>query len=140
MTHPSLRLSTFAVAALVLNEFHVHGGESWTSLHNGGNTSIHAKNLPVKWSPDKGVAWSTVLPGYGQSAPVVWRGRIYVTAIDGDNKEWCFVHAYDAASGNRLWEHKFAASVQEHGLEYTKLILVGLSCSAMDDLLVVSIG
>jgi outer membrane protein assembly factor BamB len=88
------------------------GGDSWTSLHNGGNTSVVADKLPVEWSPERGVAWSVGLPGYGQSAPVVWGGQVYVTAIDGDNKESCFVQAYDAKTGKRLWEHKFAATVR----------------------------
>jgi outer membrane protein assembly factor BamB len=87
-------------------------GASWPSLHNSGNTSIDASNLPTEWSPQQGVAWSTELPGYGQSAPVVWGGHAYITAIDGDNKEHCFVHAYDVKTGRRVWEHKFAASVR----------------------------
>jgi outer membrane protein assembly factor BamB len=88
------------------------GGDTWPSLHNGGNTSISAANLPVEWSPDRGVAWAVELPGYGQSAPVVWDGQVYVTAIDGDHKETCYVHAYDAKTGRRLWEHRFAATVR----------------------------
>jgi outer membrane protein assembly factor BamB len=85
--------------------------EAWTSLHNGGNTSLDA-NLPLAWSPDKGIAWSAALPGYGQSAPVVWGGRVYITAIEGDNKETCFVHAYDAKTGRRAWQYKFAAATK----------------------------
>lgn len=87
-------------------------GESWASLHNGGNTSVEAADLPLTWSPDKGVAWSVALPGYGQSAPVVWGGKVYVTAIDGDNKETCYVLAHDARTGKRLWRHKFAAAIK----------------------------
>jgi outer membrane protein assembly factor BamB len=88
-----------------------HGGETWPSLHNGGNTSINAR-LPLVWSPEKGIAWSAALPGYGQSAPVVWGGRVYVTAVEGDNKETYFVHAYDARTGRRAWEHRVPASVK----------------------------
>src|SRR5262245_59467503 len=87
-------------------------GDSWTSLHNGGDTSMEASNLPVEWSPARGVAWSAALPGYGQSAPVVWAGQVYVTAIDGDSKEWCFVRAHDARTGRLVWEHRFPATVR----------------------------
>lgn len=86
--------------------------DAWASLHNGGNTSVDAANLPLAWSPEKGVAWSAALPGYGQSAPVVWGGRVYVTAVEGDNKETCFLHAYDARTGRRVWEYKFDAAVK----------------------------
>lgn len=87
-------------------------GGTWTSLHNGGNTSIEAKGLPVKWSPQRGVAWTAPLPGYGQSAPVVWGGHVYVTAVDGDDKEWCFVRAIDVRTGKSAWERKFATAVR----------------------------
>jgi outer membrane protein assembly factor BamB len=37
---------------------------------------------------------------------------VYVTAIDGDNKEWCFVRAFDGQTGKQVWGHKFAATVR----------------------------
>ncbi len=97
---------------LMLSSAHAHGSDSWPSLHNGGNTAFEAVKLPLEWSPQRGITWSIELPGYGQSAPVVWGGQVFITAIDGDNKEWCFVHAYDAKTGKRAWEHKFAATVK----------------------------
>lgn len=88
-----------------------HAKDAWPSLHNGGNTSIDAK-LPLAWSPGKGVAWSAPLPGYGQSAPVVWGGKVYVTAVEGDDKEACFVLAFDAGTGKPAWKYKLAATVK----------------------------
>lgn len=90
----------------------VRGGESWPSFHNGGNTSVQCKNLPEIWSPERGVAWVAALPGYGQSAPVVWKGRVYVTAISGDNKEHCHVLAFEAETGKLIWKRKLTATVQ----------------------------
>lgn len=85
---------------------------NWPSLHNGGNTSTDRQRLPVEWAPDKGVAWTVALPGYGQSSPVVWNGQVYVTAIDGDQKEHCHVRAYDVKTGAKAWEQRFDASVK----------------------------
>lgn len=86
---------------------------SWPSLHNGGNTSTELEGLPIEWSPEKGVAWSISLPGYGQSAPIVWKDRIYLTAVEGDEKERCLVLACDAATGGVLWTKQFPASVRQ---------------------------
>lgn len=87
-----------------------HGQDSWPSLHNGGNTSTGLKNLPLEWSPEDGVAWVVDLPGYGQSSPVVWGDKIYVTAIEGDMRESCYVLAFSLKTGKRLWEYKLDAT------------------------------
>lgn len=111
-SRPSSSTGILAGLALVLLHAPCRGGDAWTALHNGGNTSTNVANLPLTWTPANGVAWSVPLPGYGQSAPVVWGGQVYVTSIDGDNKEWCFVRAYEVRTGRRVWEHKFAASTK----------------------------
>lgn len=86
-------------------------GENWPSFHRGGNTSVEATNLPLKWTPKAGIDWRLDLPGYGQSAPVVWQDRIFLTAVAGDNKETNLVLAFDTESGKSLWEEKFSATV-----------------------------
>ena len=86
---------------------------NWPSLHNGGNTSTDLERLPVEWSPDKGIAWSVPLPGYGQSAPVIWKDHVYLTAVEGDEKERCLVLACDAVTGRVLWIREFPAGVRQ---------------------------
>jgi len=93
--------------------------DRWPSFHNGGNTSVSVKGLPVKWSPEKGVAWTAPLPGYGQSSPVVWKDRVYLTAIEGKNKERCHVLACNAHSGKPLWKQTFPATVRK---EYSRMV------------------
>ncbi len=88
-------------------------GDRWPAFQNGGNTSILAEDLPRKWSPDQNVAWSIELPGYGQSAPVIWKDRIFLTAVEGDNKETFIAAAFRADDGQKLWEKKFPASVKK---------------------------
>lgn len=40
---------------------------------------------PIEWSEDKNVVWKTALPGLGNSTPVVWGDRIYLTtAVETD--------------------------------------------------------
>ncbi|MBM3994145.1 MAG: hypothetical protein FJ303_08325 [Planctomycetes bacterium] len=84
--------------------------ETWPGFRGDGTSSTVVKNLPLKWSPTENVAWRTPLPGYGQSSPVVWKDRVFVTAIDGAEKEKLFVVAVDLKSGKAAWRKEFAAS------------------------------
>lgn len=45
----------------------------------GGQGLTSEKDLPVRWSPKENIAWRTELPGAGNSSPVIWKGRIYLT-------------------------------------------------------------
>ena len=81
----------------------------WPGFRGDGSSTSTAKNLPLTWSPTENLAWRTPLPGYGQSSPVVWGGRAFVTAVDGDQKEKLFVVAVDVKSGKVAWKKEFAA-------------------------------
>lgn len=83
---------------------------NWPGFLADGTNRTSAQALPMHWSPDEGVAWEVKIPGYGQSSPVVWRSRVFVTSIDGDNKERCLVYAFDLKTGEKLWTSEFAAS------------------------------
>ncbi len=37
-------------------------------------------NIPLKWSETENVLWRVKLPGRGNSSPVVWGGKLFVTA------------------------------------------------------------
>lgn len=109
-------VTRFTIAFLLLlgtaSTNFAEAANNWTSFHNGGNTSVEAMNLPTHWSPKKGIAWMSDLPGYGQSAPVVWKDHIYVTAVEGPKKETCHVLAFSKKTGKPVWKRKFEASVK----------------------------
>lgn len=99
------------LATVLLTSSAAQSGDNWSSFHNGGNTSIDADRLPLSWTPEEGIDWTVRLPGYGQSAPVVWSDHVYLTAVKGDNKESNILMACDAGSGETLWTRRFAAAV-----------------------------
>ncbi|GIW93953.1 MAG: hypothetical protein KatS3mg110_1994 [Pirellulaceae bacterium] len=76
---------------------------SWVSFRNGGTSTVMGQNLPLKWSPSEGIAWQVELPGYGQSSPVTWGNRLYVTSVEGPHKETSVLLALDAKSGEVVW-------------------------------------
>ncbi len=84
----------------------------------GGPDAAQA-NLPLNWSPDDGVTWKTPLPGHGQSSPVQVGDMIYVTAIDGPNKETNRVLGFDLKTGKELWRHDSVSSLTVKNNAYT---------------------
>ncbi|MEO2092219.1 MAG: PQQ-binding-like beta-propeller repeat protein [Gemmataceae bacterium] len=64
----------------------------------------------MTWSPTENVGWRVETPGYGQSSPVVWKDRIYLTSIEGDQKEKLHVSCFAAADGKKRWQQTFPAT------------------------------
>ena len=91
--------------------------QTWTSFRNGGASSAGLRRLPLRWSPTQNVAWKTELPGYGQSCPVVWGGKVFATAVQGPMRERCLIHVCDLKSGKLLWTRTLASSLP-HEMSY----------------------
>ena len=81
----------------------------WTGFRGTGDALSQAAP-PVVWSATRNLAWAIDLPGHGQSSPVVWGGRIFLTSVEGSNKEKLLVHAWSLESGVMLWKREFASS------------------------------
>ena len=82
----------------------------WPGFMGAGASKVDAKSLPLKWSPNENIAWQTPLPGAGQSAPILWNDRVYVTCIEGKMKDWCHLVALSLKDGNILWDQNFPSS------------------------------
>ena len=64
-------------AALVALTFTAHAQE-WTRFRGPNGSGIAKANLPEQLA-EKDINWRCTLPGTGQSSPVVWGDRIFVT-------------------------------------------------------------
>ncbi len=82
----------------------------WPGFRGTGDSHTEASGLPLEWSDTKNIAWNVALPGYGQSSPVVWQNKIFLTAIQGANKEKLLVACFDLKSGRELWRKEHAAT------------------------------
>ena len=85
-------------------------GHSWPSFRGDGASRSPAKHLPVEWSDKKNIRWNVKLPGYGQSSPVVWNGRVFTTSTEGDNSEKVSVRCTSLLDGKELWSRSFSSS------------------------------
>jgi outer membrane protein assembly factor BamB len=72
----------------------------WRGPQQNGHTAD--AGLPVEWSADN-IIWKTPLPGIGQSSPIVWGDRIFLTSALGAGKER-IVFCVDRKTGKILWQ------------------------------------
>jgi len=83
---------------------------TWPGFRGAGDSHTNAQRLPLEWSDSKNIAWNVALPGYGQSSPVIWRDKIFLTAVEGVTKEKLITLCYDLKSGRQLWRKEFSAT------------------------------
>ncbi len=79
-------------------------GENWPAWRGprGDGTSLET-NLPTKWDADQNVIWKIELPEAGNSTPIVWDDRIYLTqplAAEKTRALMCF----STKDGSLVWK------------------------------------
>jgi outer membrane protein assembly factor BamB len=84
--------------------------DAWPSFLGQGASPIDPQTIPLKWSPTENIAWQAKLPGKGQSSPVIWSDRVFVTAIEGSMKDKCHLLALSLDDGHELWRDTAEAS------------------------------
>jgi outer membrane protein assembly factor BamB len=103
-------LLTLAAAGLALAA--AGAADTWPGFRGAGDSHSAARDLPVSWElrGRREGNWTVRLPGYGQSSPVVWKDKIFVTAVSGDEKERLHVLALALDDGRTLWHREFAGT------------------------------
>ena len=78
---------------------------TWGQWRGPQGTGISDDNdLPIEWD-DSNVVWTTELEGRGQSSPIAWGDRIFLTTASNQGRD-CAVVCIDLNSGQRLWNQK----------------------------------
>lgn len=68
-----------------------------------GDGTCEESGLPEKWSATENVVWKTKLPERGNSTPVVWGDKVFITqAIEKAGKR--LLLCFDRKTGKQLWE------------------------------------
>ena len=54
--------------------------ENWPAWRGPHATGVcDERNLPITWGPKQNVRWKVPLPDAGNSTPIVWRDRVFLT-------------------------------------------------------------
>jgi outer membrane protein assembly factor BamB len=91
------------LAALFLMPVRQAAADNWPAWRGpDGNGQCRERNLPLKWSATENVRWKVPLPGPGNSTPIVWGSRIFLTqATEGGRKR--SLMCLDREDGKLLW-------------------------------------
>ena len=124
VTYPSLAILAFAgLVVLALAQAEPATGQETEGIHMirvegegaqywprwrgpSGQGLVDGNDYPDTWSDTENVLWKTPVPGSGNSSPIVWDDRIFLTsAYDGGRR--LSLLAFRRSDGELLWE-KFA--------------------------------
>ncbi|MBI2149082.1 MAG: PQQ-binding-like beta-propeller repeat protein, partial [Acidobacteria bacterium] len=80
------------------------GATYWSRWRGpSGQGLVAGSGYPDKWSATENVLWRKPVPGSGNSSPVVWGDRIFLTtAYDGGSR--LSLIAFKRSDGSQLWE------------------------------------
>jgi len=79
--------------------------ENWPAWRGASGQAISPdRNLPLEWSASKNIRWKAPLPEPGNSTPIVWNDRVFITqALAGGTVR--SLMCYDRQTGERRWQH-----------------------------------
>jgi len=104
--HPVPRASSARLLGLAcgLLAAALHGGNwpAWRGPHGTGVSK--ESNLPLHWDPTHHVRWRAALPERGNSTPIVWGGRVFVTQAMTNGKRRTLM-CFDRRDGRLLWQN-----------------------------------
>lgn len=77
-----------------------------------GQGHVPAGQYVDRWSATERVVWRAEVPGSGNSSPIVWGDRLFVTAAENDGAKLSLL-AFSRADGRRLWQ----TAIPQDGVE-----------------------
>src|SRR3954466_4047799 len=99
----------FLLLVLALPAF----GENWPAWRGPSSRGTSdEQNLPTNWSTPQNIRWKTALPGPGNSTPILWGERVFLTqALDGGKRRALI--AFHRADGKKLWQQEVPCKTPE---------------------------
>jgi hypothetical protein len=78
--------------------------ENWPAWRGPNGSGIcPERKLPLRWSANENVRWRAPLPERGNSTPVVWGDRVFITqALEKQSRR--MVMCFDRRDGRLLWQ------------------------------------
>ncbi len=72
-------LSLILLAAVVCLAASSVGDDDWPRWRGPADDGMARGDAPLTWSDNEHVAWKKALPGKGNSSPVIWANKIFIT-------------------------------------------------------------
>jgi outer membrane protein assembly factor BamB len=97
------RLKTYGAAALLISFLSSPVlADNWPAWRGAGGSGIcRETNFPLRWSTTENVRWRVALPDRGNSTPIVWKQRIFITqTIENRRTVMCL----NRRTGELLWQ------------------------------------
>lgn len=108
LTRPMLGISLL-LALCAANPSH----GNWPAWRGGGGSGVAATtNLPLVWSATNNVRWKVPLPEPGNSTPIIWGDRVFLTQPQ-DKGARRTVICLDFKSGKQLWQNGISYAEKE---------------------------
>lgn len=100
--------------------------EGWTRFRGHQGSGTAGRGIPTTWSDTDNLAWRTPLPGKGSSSPVVYDGKVFLTAYSGYGQSVespgersnlrLHVLCLSLEDGTVLWDQELDASPEEQSV------------------------
>ncbi len=99
-----MHVAPIASLLFVLTALAPAQAENWPGWRGPHGDGISAESkFPTHWSRQDNVRWKVALPEAGNSTPIVWGDRVFVTqAMDAGKRRT--VLCLDRRTGKRLWQ------------------------------------
>jgi outer membrane protein assembly factor BamB len=106
---PRRLISLFSLLLLTIPAW-ADNWPAWRGPHATGVSD--ERQLPVTWSATQNIRWKVSLPAPGNSTPIIWGDRVFLTqSLDGGKRRALI--AFARADGKKLWQQEVVCPVQE---------------------------
>jgi len=90
------------------------GAKYWSRWRGpSGQGQVPAGQYTDRWSPTTSVQWKAAVPGRGNSSPIVWGDRIFLTTARDQGLRLSML-AFSRKDGAKIWE----TDIPQNGVEY----------------------
>ena len=90
------------------------GAKYWSRWRGpSGQGQVPAGQYTDRWSPTASVQWKVSVPGRGNSSPIVWGDRIFLTTARDQGLRLSML-AFSRKDGAKIWE----TDIPQNGVEY----------------------
>jgi outer membrane protein assembly factor BamB len=80
------------------------GSKYWSRWRGpSGQGHVTAGKYRDAWSATDGVKWKTRIPGSGNSSPIVWKDRLFLTTAENDGAKLSLL-AFNRSDGKMVWQ------------------------------------